>query len=300
VLPAKNFNKDSKEPLEARNQGAIIWLSAPAFPVTPSLWFKSFMSDLAFNDPCIIFALRREAGAFLKEFRPQQRFPGAPCWARFCGPSWLTVLVLQTGIGPTPVEHALNWLLDEPRLESVPYRPKVILSAGFSGALTDSHRSGDVLLATEVVDLLGNAWPTTWPGGLPPGEWRPPLHRARLVTSARLIGEPREKRSLGARTEAAAVDMESAVLAALCSRRGVPFGCVRVILDELSTSLSPRLLGLLSDGGVSPWRVATALVGSPGLVRELWQLARQSRRVGELLGKALGELLTLTLPWTAD
>ena len=44
-------------------------------------------------------ALRRESHAFRQEFRPHQRFLGAPCRAWFCGPAWLTVLVLETGIG---------------------------------------------------------------------------------------------------------------------------------------------------------------------------------------------------------
>jgi nucleoside phosphorylase len=258
------------------------------------------MSDLAFEDPCIVFALRREAGPFLKEFRPHQRFPGAPCWARFCGPAWLTVLVLQTGVGEAAMTRAAEWLLGDPRLEAVPCRPKAVLSTGFSGALTEEHHTGDIILATEIVDAQGSRWPATWPEELPAGEWRPPLHRHPVLTVPRLVGTPEEKRALGRQTGAAAVDMESAVLARLCRRRDVPFGCVRVILDDLHTPLSPRLLALLSDGGVSPLRLLSAVARAPGLMRELWQLARQSHRAAEQLGKALGELLTLTLPWAEE
>src|SRR5215831_11620071 len=100
--------------------------------------------QLTFADPCVVFALGREAAPFLREFRPQQRFRGSPCRARFCGPAWLTVLVLETGVG---------------------------------GALRSGLRVGDVVLATEVADADGNVWPATWPDPLPPGEWRPPLHR---------------------------------------------------------------------------------------------------------------------------
>src|SRR5207244_944886 len=107
--------------------------------------------------------MRRESAAFRREFRPQQRFPGAPCWARFCGPAWLTVLVLETGIGPARVAAAVDWLLGTPVLGNLPYRPRVVLSAGYSGALQDGYRVGDVVLATEVADLDGNRWPVTWP-----------------------------------------------------------------------------------------------------------------------------------------
>jgi adenosylhomocysteine nucleosidase len=258
------------------------------------------VSDLSFDDPCVVFALRRESAPFLREFRPQQGFPGSPCWARFCGPSWLTVLVLEMGVGPAAAEAAAEWLLKKPKLGDVPYRPKVVLSAGFAGALEPDTRVGDVLLAAEVVDEEGNSWPATWPGELPPGEWRPPLHRCRLLTTARLVATPDDKRRLAERHQAAAVDMESAVLARACRRHGVPFGCVRAVSDAADTGLSPQLADLLTGGRVSPLRLLAALARSPRLAGELWRLGRATRRAGEQLGMALGELLTLTLPWGAD
>ena len=258
------------------------------------------MSELIFDDPCVIFALGREGQGFRRKFRPNQAFPEAPCRARFCGPAWLTVLALETGIGPQRMTTALEWLLGRPMLGNVPYRPKVVLSAGYSGALQESFKIGDILLATEVADSEGNCWPVTWPAVLPKEEWRPPLHRGRLLSVPRLIGTPEEKRSLGQQHGAAAVDMETAVIARLCSRHGTPFGCVRAISDTIETALSPQLVALLSGGRVSPWRVLTALARRPRLTGELWRLARDTRLASESLGKALGELLTLTLSWTAD
>ncbi len=258
------------------------------------------MTDLALHDPCVVFALHREAAPFLHEFRPQQRFPGSPCVARFCGPSWLNVLVVETGMGCEATGRGLEWLLAGPTLEKVLYRPKVVLSAGFCGALTPRLRVGDVLLATEVLDAQGNAWPATWPGTLPAGEWRPPLHRARLVTAARVVGTPEEKRTLGELSQAAAVDMESAVAARLCKKHGVPFGCVRAVSEGWETPLSADLAAVLAGSRVSPGRLLTLLARRPGRALELWRLARATRRAAEQLGRALGELLTLTLPWGAD
>jgi adenosylhomocysteine nucleosidase len=257
-------------------------------------------SELNFADPCVIFALGREARAFRRGFRPHQHFAGAPCRADFCGPAWLTVLVIETGIGPARTEAALQWLLDGPLLDNVPYRPKLVLSAGYSGALQEHYRVGDILLATEVADVAGNCWPVTWPMTLPAGEWRPPLHRGRLLSVPCLVATPDEKHSLGKRFSTAAVDMETAVVARLCSRHGVPFGCVRAISDELQTALSPELLSLLSSGRVAPARVLGACARRPRLASELWHLAWHTRMASEQLAKALGELLTLTLPWSAD
>jgi adenosylhomocysteine nucleosidase len=255
------------------------------------------VTDLSFAYPCVVFALRRESLFFRREFRPQQRFPGAPCRARLCGPSWLTVLVLETGLGPAATEAALGWVLSEPRLGGVPYRPALVLSAGFSGALSPDLAVGDLVLADEVADTAGGRWPATWPGPLPAGEWRPPLRRGRLLTASALAGDPEEKRRLGARHEALAVDMETAVVARLCQRHGVPFGCLRTISDGQATPLAPGLVDVLRRGRVAPWRLAGALLRRPALLTELWRLAEQTRRAARQLALGLGEVLTLTLPW---
>ncbi len=258
---------------------------------------KAPVDELTFDDPCVLFALRREAGPFRRTFRPQQRFPGAPCPARFCGPAWLSVLVLETGMGRTRTERALDWLLGRPTLGNVAYRPKVVLSAGFAGALRERYRVGDVVLATAVLDTQGNRWPATWPGELPGGRWEPPLHRGPLLTVPELVADPGAKRELGEQYGAVAADMESATVARACRREGVPFGCVRVISDDARTGLSPRLAGLLAGERVSVLRLVGALARSPALVGEMWRLARHTSVAARVLARALGEVLTLTLPW---
>jgi adenosylhomocysteine nucleosidase len=254
---------------------------------------------LQFDDPCVLFALRRESAPFLRLFPVQQRFAGAPCRARFCGPSWLTVLVLETGVGAGGARRALDWLLAAPLLDNVPYRPKVVLSAGFCGALRPAYRAGDVVLADEIL-ANGKSWPVPWPGALADGEWQPPLHRDRLLCVPHLVGDVEEKRALAAREGAGVVDMESAEVAQACRRAGVPFGCVRVVSDDCETPLSPKLVHCLSGGQVAPLRLLAATATSPRLVPQLWRLARQTRHAAGQLALALGELLTLTLPWTAE
>ncbi len=256
------------------------------------------MTDLVFNDPCLLFAVRRESQAFCREFQPNERFPGAPCPAWFCAPRELpelSVLVLETGVGMEPARAALEWALGRPLLEGVPYRPKLVLSAGFAGGLHPGFRVGDLVVATEVIDAEGTRWPTTWPGELPPGEWQPPLRRGRLLSLNQLVGSAGEKRALGERHDAVAVEMEAAALAPLCRKQGVPFGCVRAISDDADTGLSPKLVSVLAGGKVSPLWLLLAVLGAPRLIGELRRLAKDTRQASEQLGKALGELLTLTL-----
>jgi hypothetical protein len=225
--------------------------------------------------------MRRESAPFLHVYPPREILTDAPGWAAICGPPEQPVLVVESGVGMQRAERVLQWL---------PRRPSLVVSAGFSGALNELYRVGDVVLATDVCDLEGRRWPTTWPAG--PSS----LPRGRLLTVPRLISEPGEKRVLGRRYEADAADMETAAVARWCSERGVPFGCVRAISDDVATALSPRLVSLLAVGRVAPWRVGAALVRSPRLVGELWRLARDTRLAAKRLREAMRLLLRSSVP----
>jgi adenosylhomocysteine nucleosidase len=248
------------------------------------------------DDPCVLFALERECGPFCAEFRPNQAFTGAPCWARFCGPAWLSVLVVETGIGPANVAGALDWLLSKPSFGRVPYEPSLLIFAGFAGALTESLHVGDIVLADEIVDVCGNRWRPTWPTTPLEGAWKPPLNRGRVVSVDQLLGSVDDKRRLGTQHQAIAVEMESAIFAERCTKAELPFACVRAISDDVHTSLSPALTTLLTGGSASPWRALKAVARQPSLLPELMRLARDTRHASRQLGAALGELLTLTLP----
>jgi adenosylhomocysteine nucleosidase len=254
------------------------------------------MSDVSLSEPLLVFALRREASHFLQEFEPQQRFAGAPCRAYFAGPSWLTVLVMETGVGPEAAETALHWALGKPLFGNLPYRPKLVLSAGFAGGLVPRLKVGDLVLAKEVADLDGRAWPAPWPAALP-ADWQQPVTRGRVLTTTTLVSDPADKRRLCEEHQALVVDMESAVVARACKERGVPFGCLRVVSDDWEMPLSPALAGLTPAGRVSWWRLLSALIRSPRLASELWRLAKQTKTAARKLGLGLGELLTLTLDW---
>jgi nucleoside phosphorylase len=249
------------------------------------------VSDASIVAPCVVFALGREAQPFRRPLGPHVPFPGAPCRAHLCGPAGLTVLVLETGVGAGRTRRALQWLFSGPPLRGRCYHPGPVLVAGFCGALDEQVRVGDLVLATEVVDGAGRAWPTTWEGGLPSEQGDPPLHRGRLLTADRLLADPRDKRALGRRHGALVVDMESAAVAEACANEGAQFGCVRAVSDDAHTALSPRLVALLAAGRVSPLRVAANLARSPRLIPELWRLARHTRLAARHLAAALWQML---------
>jgi nucleoside phosphorylase len=238
--------------------------------------------DIAITDPCVVFALRRESMYFRRRFPFQQRFPGAPCLAHFRGSPPHTVLMLETGVGAGAMETALRWCLGSPRFGELPYRPRCVLSVGFSGALRPAQRVGDLILASEIVDEAGNGWSIS-DSDVTPNMATTEVIAGRLLTVSELVSDPHDKARLGERYDALAVDMETAVLARICAERGIPLVCLRVISDDLQTRLSPQLVGLLRRGRVSPMQLLGAVLCHPNLIGELYHLAGQTRGAAKQL-----------------
>jgi nucleoside phosphorylase len=230
--------------------------------------------------PCVVFALRREAMFFRRAFSRQRNFADAPCLAENRTDGRRTALVLETGVGPAAIDVALAWLFTQS-----PVRPQYVLSAGFSGALRDGLRVGDLVFADRLFDFQGGEWATTWPNAACP------VPRGRLVTVPRLVADPAEKSRLRERFRADAADMETAAVARRCVAAGVPFGCLRVISDDVDTALSPALLDVLAGSRVDPRRLAGAILRRPSLVGELLKLRNQTRWAAKVLTKALQDML---------
>lgn len=250
----------------------------------------------AITVPCVVFALRRESMYFRRAYPMRQRFSVAPCCAQFRSSSLtlqarsFAALMLESGVGAESMETALRWCLSGPRFCGMPYRPRLLISAGFSGALQPDLRVGDLVLATEVIDPQGNRWSAMPPAALAGCN----IASGRLLTMPELIGDPQEKRRLGRQYEALAVDMESAIAARICQEYSVPFACLRVISDDWQTALSPHLMELLRQGRVSLPRLVARMLRHPQLIGELGRLARQTRRAARNLRESLSAILSFS------
>jgi adenosylhomocysteine nucleosidase len=197
--------------------------------------------------------------------------------------------LVETGIGANATEKAVAWVFSEPKFGSTSYRPSWLVFAGFAGGLADDLSVGDLVLGTEVVASDGQRLPTTWPPKIQHQSW---LRRGAILSAPRLVVDPDEKGRLGQTHKALAVDMESAAFARLCSQRGVPFGCLRVISDDIHTPLAPELVALFADGRISWSRILLALARRPSLVGEFRRLARATHVAANRLAEALRLLLS--------
>jgi hypothetical protein len=144
-------------------------------------------------------------------------------------------------------------------------RPALLVSTGFCGALAPDLRAGDVVVATEVLDVAsGERLPVSAEATA-----AVPGRRGVIATSPHPLTDPASRRDV----PGAAVDMESAALARAAAAAGVPFAAVRAVSDAVGDRVPPALAAL---GDAPPLRAATRL---------------RPRDVPALLGLARGALL---------
>ncbi|QJW99034.1 phosphorylase family protein [Frigoriglobus tundricola] len=179
----------------------------------------------------VLFALEREAAPFRRAVRGQKH-----------------VAVCVSGMGRARARRAAEQILRDPV-------PRLVIAAGFCGALVPALRVGDVVTSP------------------------------RIITVDHLVTDPAEKRRLGETHDA--VDMESSAIAEVCAGRGVAFRAVRAVSDTVDTALSPELARLLSGGNVSPLKACYALCFKPSLLGEFLRLARGTKLAARALAVAL-------------
>ena len=148
-----------------------------------------------------------------------------------------------------------------------------VISFGVAGGLDPSLKSGDVVVATEV--LAGD---TRWLAALPLNEQviasvalgRRRVVRGGLAGVERVIAAKICKAALRSETGAAAVDMESHIAAAYATAAGLPFAALRVISDPASRALPALAMSAIkSNGDIDLRKVLRGVARNPMTLRAL-------------------------------
>lgn len=159
---------------------------------------------------------------------------------------------------------------------------EAVVSTGLCGALDPELREGQIVTATEVLDLASQETFACAPM-IADGE----AVSGVVATQDRIANEASEKRQLRA-SGAIAVDMEAAGVAARAKRAGLPFSCIKVVLDPCDESFGFDLNkmrtveGRIARGKISFYALTHPVV-IPGLIR-------LNRRAGDA-AKVLGDFL---------
>jgi len=180
---------------------------------------------------------------------------------------------LITGMGRKNAEAALR-----KALASV--QPGLVLSCGFAGGLNPELPAGAVVFDAD--DTAGLDDPLTKAGARP----------ARFHCVDRVATTAAEKRRLRDATGADAVEMESAVLRALCRERHLPSATVRAISDAANEDLPLDFNALMTPGQkLSYVRLAWTLVAAPGKIPALRRLQRQTTLAAKNLARVLAQVM---------
>ena len=170
------------------------------------------------------------------------------------------------------------------------YRPALVISAGFAGALNVSLAAGEWVLPASVVDARdGSRFETDIART---GLEKTAARHLVLVTTDEVAG-PERKAVLARSYAAQAVDMEAAAVAQVARANGLPFLAIKAISDDSAFEMPPVERFIKADGGLNFW----GLLAYAGPRVWLWPRLAQLGRNSSLASGALCSWLEDGVLW---
>ena len=193
------------------------------------------------------------------------------------------VAVIHTGVGRHTCRERLEVLLRRENFSG-------LISAGFAGALEKDLRVGHLLVADNFSsqELLTS----------PKLELNDDnIFLGKLLTVPRMIESVEERESLNKKHGAAAVDMETEVIAELCDAHNLPMLAVRAISDT-ATEPFPAPANVLFDVAKQKTdflRLSRYLAAHPGAIARLNTFRGQVRVARKALAEVLVQIISADL-----
>jgi adenosylhomocysteine nucleosidase len=176
------------------------------------------------------------------------------------------VVATRTGIGPALAEAATEQILGSTDVDRV-------IVVGIAGGLAPVSAVGDLIVPEAVVDdATGERFLATPVGGVTA---KGVLRTGDADDYGLDDGDVARLRAEGF----TALDMETAAVARVCERHGIPWLAFRVISDMAGdSSLGPVVMTLVNpDGSPRAWASIRFIVGHPQKVPHLVRLGRDAR-----------------------
>ncbi|MDP9097424.1 MAG: hypothetical protein M3N48_00320 [Verrucomicrobiota bacterium] len=194
-----------------------------------------------------------------------------------------SLVVIHTGVGKKVSRERMETLLRRERFE-------YLISSGFAGALEKDLKVGHLLVAENFSSpqLLGSpklvlADDKTFVG--------------KLLTVSRMIVTIEERESLNKKTGAAAVDMETEILAEVCAAHDLPMLSLRAISDTPSEPfpVPAQVLFDVAKQGTDFFRLGSYLLTHPGAFARLNSFRQRVAVARKALADALDTILRADL-----
>jgi adenosylhomocysteine nucleosidase len=158
------------------------------------------------------------------------------------------------------------------------YRPSILVSAGYAGALEEGMKVGDVFRPATVIDGRDSSRVSVEQG-------------SGILVSFDEVAGPEQKAKLAKAYNAQAVDMEGSSVARGAEKHGLGYVAFKVISDPLDFPMPPVTRFIGSEGELRAAHFVWFLAFRPWLWRNVLRLARHCARASKVIARALPPVL---------
>ncbi|GJL77575.1 MAG: 5'-methylthioadenosine/S-adenosylhomocysteine nucleosidase [Nitrospinaceae bacterium] len=236
---------------------------------------------------CILGAVKEEIAGIKGRMKIERRhkFGKTDIWRG----TWegKRVILVRTGVGKKRAQEALTRVLDN-------FPISMVISIGYAGGTHPDLQTGDLLIADKVLavpedgktpkEVLTTAPLTEKAVGLQASDeprFKFSIHKGSLLTVETVIHRPEDKRALGERYDAMALDMETCELARIAAKRELEFLSVRAISDTVEQELVDVSSFMEKDGEISKLKAGWYVLTHPASLKtfiDLKDIAQQATK----------------------
>jgi len=207
------------------------------------------------------------------------------------------LIVVRSGLGMEKAFLASKWLIAEGVV--------ALGVSGVSGGLDPDLEPGDLVLADSIIQENGNMCKQVWKDdskfveivyaaliakGIP-------AYRGPIITVQKAVLSARNKQALFTKTNALAVDMESAGVAFAANEATFPFFALRTVCDVAASTVPREIFDCLNQAGnVRLLHLFRMLLIRPALVSDLLRTKKDFNAALATLGRAWHTQISSSLP----
>lgn len=213
------------------------------------------------------------------------------------------MVAVETGMAARRVESAFKYVYGE-------FRPDIIVSAGFGGALSSDSKIGDLILASRYYLINSDQSHQSsyaykeFPNHNPVPESviralqnKISIKTGSFITLSEWTSKSRIREMLPMSMPLPVCDRETFHLASLSDQHSLPFIGMRVITDRAHEDIRPELFTITDENGMyRASRAVGLLLTNPSLIPETIRLAGHALRASKNLWVGLKALLEILPP----
>jgi adenosylhomocysteine nucleosidase len=256
------------------------------------------------NKIAFIFALKHELQPVLRRFPAAvpTRIDNLPAWqftvksdkkpfSTLTGKGPVQCIIAESGIGMANASHATIAVIES-------FKPDMIISIGFCGALRTGITTGDLVLAEQLfIHKNGSLKPQTGlklsdERAILPQTAKLKLFSGTFITTETMVSKENIIPLLDETMQTPVLEMESSAVSRICINAGIRFAAIRSVSDPAEEDpflLAYDIIG--PDFRIDRKRALVALLKKPGHLPQLLRLMRNSRLAGNSLAGAVSNLL---------